>query len=322
MRNRKVPHWASIGESSCVAGTWFLYCLHRLFGRWPFLVCLYPVVIYYWATRPVARRASREYLQRIEAAHGAIGQTPDWRHELHHLRAFADALLDKMLALSGRYRFDRVHFYGQQPVLDLIAAGRGGVFITAHIGCLELCQATAERQPGLKLTVLVHTRHAERWNRVLARLNPQSRVRLMQVTEVDVATAVALQGRVAQGEFVGIAGDRVPVAASKTVRLPFLGYEAEFPVGPYVLASLLRCPVFLLACVREPGGYGVHFEPLAEERIELPRASREAVVREHAGRFVTGIEAMLRIAPYEWFNFFPFWDQLSRPHERRDESSH
>lgn len=321
MNSRAAPHWASIGESSCVLGTWFLYHLHRLCGRWPFRLCLYPVVTYYWATRPLARRASRQYLQRIEAVHGAVGSAPGWRHELRHFLAFAEALLDKMLALSGRYRFDRVRFHGQQPVLDLIAAGRGGVFITAHMGCLELCQATAERQPGLRLTVLVHTRHAERWNRMLARLNPHSGVRLMQVTEVDVATAVTLQERVAQGEFVAIAGDRVPVTVSKTVRLPFLGHEAEFPVGPYVLASLLKCPVFLLACMREGDGYGVHFEPLAE-RIELPRAAREAAVREYAGRFVTRIETLLATAPYEWFNFFPFWDQSSRPSEHHDKSSH
>lgn len=321
MNTRSAPHWASIGESSCVLGTWFLYHLHRLCGRWPFRVCLYPVVVYYWATRPLARHASREYLQRIEAAHGAIGEAPGRRHELCHFFSFAEALLDKMLALSGRYRFDRVRFHGQQPVLDLIAAGRGGVFITAHMGCLELCQASSERQPGLRLTVLVHTRHAERWNGMLDRLNPNSGVRLMQVTEVDVATAVTLQERVAQGEFVAIAGDRVPVTVSKTVRVPFLGHDAEFPVGPYVLASLLKCPVFLLACAREGDGHGVHFEQLAE-RIELPRASREAAVREHAARFVARVEARLRSAPYEWFNFFPFWDQSSRPPEHHDKSSH
>lgn len=312
MSARAAPHWASIGESSCVLGTWFLYHLHRLCGRWPFRLCLYPVVVYYWATRPLARRASREYLQRIEAAHGAIGETPGWRHELRHFLSFAEAMLDKMLALSGRYRFERVRFQGEKPVLDLIAEGQGGVFITAHMGCLELCQAAAECRPGLKLTVLVHTRHAERWNRILDRLNPHSGVRLLQVTEVDFTTAATLQERVAQGEFVAITGDRVPVTPSKTIRLSFFGHDAELPVGPYVLASLLKCPVFLLACVREGEGHAVHFEQLAE-RITLPRVTREAAVRGYAGRFVERLEAMLRTAPYEWFNFFPFWDQSSRP---------
>jgi predicted LPLAT superfamily acyltransferase len=50
-------HWARVGESSFVLGMWLLYGVHRLLGRLPFRLCLYPVVLWYWATRPLGRRA-------------------------------------------------------------------------------------------------------------------------------------------------------------------------------------------------------------------------------------------------------------------------
>ena len=106
--SQEVPHWAHLGESTFVAGMWLLYQVHRFLGRWPFLACLYPVVAYYWLAKPVARRASLQYLQRMQAAHGLWPRMPGWRQSQRHFRMFAQVILDKLLALSGRYRFDRV----------------------------------------------------------------------------------------------------------------------------------------------------------------------------------------------------------------------
>ena len=316
-------HWARIGESSFVLGMWLLYGVHRLLGRLPFRLCLYPVVLWYWATRPLARRSSLEYLWRMQAAYPGVvcaaGTAPGWRHSVRHFISFAETILDKMLAFSGRYRFERVRWQGLEPMLEMIERRQGGVFITAHVGCLELCRALADRCPGLKLNVLVHTAHAERFNAMLRRLDPDSRVRLLQVTDVDAAAAEALAQRVEAGELVAIAGDRVPVRQSKVTHAPFLGHEAAFPVGPYVLAALLKCPLVLLGCVREGDAHVVRFEPLAA-RVELPRGRRDAAIAQHAASFAQRLERLLQRAPYDWFNFFPFWAPSATlppvPHER------
>jgi predicted LPLAT superfamily acyltransferase len=301
-------HWARIGESTFAAGIWFLYGVHAVAGRRVLRALLWPVVLFYAASQPRARRASLDYLRRIEAAHGVLGEAPGARHWLRHLMAFAETLVDKLLATSGRYTFADVRIEGQPQVDALLAQGRGALLVTAHVGCLELCQALAARLPALRLTVLVHTRHAERFNAILRRLNPASTIELLQVTEVTAATAVELEQRVRAGGFVAIAGDRVPVAGGRVASVPFLGAPADFPVGAYVLASLLRCPLLLLGCLRERGGHVVRFELLAD-RLELPRAGRAEALQQYAARFANRLEALLVRAPYEWFNFFPFWSR-------------
>jgi predicted LPLAT superfamily acyltransferase len=301
-------HWADIGETTAVAGIWFFYGLHLFLGRLPLRIFLYPVVLYYWATQPAARRASMEYLERMQAAHGAIGGAPGWRHGVRHFMSFAETILDKTLAASGRYRFKQLRFVGRDRLEAMLAQGIGGILLTGHIGCLELCQAMAGRAPGLKLNILVHTRHAQRFNRVLQRLNPDSPVRLLQVTEVDAATTIMLGEKVARGEFLAIAGDRVPVRHSKTAKALFLGREALFPVGGYVLASLFKCPLFMIGCLREGAGHVMHFECLAA-RVDLPRQARAERLNHLAGQFAQGMEKLLVAAPYEWFNFYAFWAQ-------------
>lgn len=306
----KSRHWAEMGESTFVLGIWLLYWVHRLLGRWPFRLCLYPVVFVHWLGRPVVRQASLQYLTRVEQATGALGRRPGRRDSLRHMVAFAETMLDKLLAVSGRYRFEQVHTEGREQFYEVVKSNKGGVIVTAHMGCLELCRAMAEKRGEVKLHILVHTRHAEQFNRLLKRLNPDSAFELVEVTDMGPGTAVALEKYVAAGGFVVIAGDRVPVTASQTVEVDFLGYPAAFPVGPYVLASLFKCPLYLLGCIHENGGYTIHFERLAEQ-VVLPRGQRAAALTGHARHYAERVTALLKRAPFDWFNFFPFWDQAN-----------
>jgi predicted LPLAT superfamily acyltransferase len=300
-------HWARLGERTFVAGTWFLYGVHRWLGRWPFRVCLFPVVAAYWVASPVARRASREYLARLHAAEGVFDRAPGFRHGLRHFLCFGETLLDKMLAIGGRLTRSRLAFSGHEALLAEARAGRGGVIATAHMGCLELMQMAATWREGLRVTILVHTAHAPEFNRILSRLNPSASVRLMQVTDFSPSTALRLAERVAAGEYIAIAGDRVPVQGDRIARAEFLGAPADFAAGPYLVAAVLRCPVWLLSCLHEGGGYHARIERLADA-IELPRGARQAALDAYADRFARWLTACLRRSPYDWFNFYPFWD--------------
>ncbi|RZT39292.1 LpxL/LpxP family acyltransferase [Cupriavidus agavae] len=299
-------HWSAIGEVTCVWGVWCLYFLNRVFGRTLFRLVVYPVVTYYWLTHPLARRSSLDFLGRVQRTAGTIGRMPTWRHSLRHLFSFADTLLDKLLAIGGRYRFGTVRREGNEVLLEQIARGQGGVIMTAHMGCLELCRVLANQRQGLRLTVLVHTHHAERFNRILSRLDPQSGVQLYQVDDISPATALELTARVAAGEFVAIAGDRAPAHGGRAVRVPFMGSPARFPVGPYVLASLMRCPLYAMGCVRLREGHLLRFTELAHE-VVLPRASREAALVSLATAYAAWLQALVVESPYDWFNFYEFW---------------
>ena len=303
-------HWAQIGETTFVAGVWLLYWAHRLFGRWLFRVLMAPVVLVHWLARPALRAASLQYLQRMHAAQGVFEKPPGRLQSLRHVALFAETLLDKLLAMAGRYPAECVRHHGREHLAQALRQGQGGILVTAHVGCLELCRAMADSEAAPKLNVLVHTKHARAFNELLERLNPQARVQLIEVTEIGVPTAMILADKVAAGELIAIAGDRVPVRHSKTVTADFLGHPAQFPVGAYVLASLLKCPLYLLGCVHEADGYAVHFVPLAE-RVVLPRGRRDEALQAHAQAFADALTQLLRCSPYDWFNFFFFWDQAS-----------
>ena len=310
-------HWAEIGESTFVGGTWLLYGVHRALGRWPFLLCLYPVVLAYWLGSPLARRSSLQYLRRLHAAEpGLFARRPGWRASLRHFTCFAETLLDKMLAIGGRIPRERVRFTGYEPMLAASRAGQGGIIVTAHMGCLELMQVAATWREGLRVSILVHTANAQRFNQILDRINPNASVRLLQVTDFSPATAMMLADRVAAGEFIAIAGDRVPVAGDRIAHASFLGHRADLPAGPYLMAAVLRCPVWLLSCQHEGRGYHARIEAMTSQ-VVLSRQDRQAGLDEQAARFAAWMTARLRESPYDWFNFYPFWEPS--PHGKRSD---
>jgi predicted LPLAT superfamily acyltransferase len=307
-------HWASINEISFVAGMRLLFWICRLFGRWPFRVVLYPVLGWYLLTKPLPRRASGDYLRRVAARTGR--RQPG---VLRHFAAFGEAILDKMLLWGGLFKLDTVSFFGEEAVNQAAAQGRGGLLICSHLGNLELCRVLSRQRTDLKLTVLVHTRHARAFNQMLARLNPDSQLNLMQVTEMSPATAMLLSERIGQGEFVVIAGDRVPVSHHPRVAVAdFMGAPAAFPVGPYVLASILQCPVYLLFSISTGRRAEVHFE-LFRDAVRIPRKDRDAALAALAAAYAQRLEHYCLLAPLQWFNFYDFWHlpQLERPDASR-----
>jgi predicted LPLAT superfamily acyltransferase len=226
---------------------------------------------------------------------------------VRHFGAFAEAILDKMLVWGGVFDLSRVRVHGAQTLTAMLAQGRGAVLVCAHLGNLDLCRALSLRTPGVEVTVLVHTRHALAFNAMLARLDPRSALNLMQVTDMNPAMAMALSERVGRGGLVVIAGDRVPVSGGRHVaHAAFLGHTAAFPVGPYVLAAVLGCPLYTMFCTRDRSGHDVHFEP-RRDAVVLPRRGREEALAQLAGEYAVRLERHVRRAPLEWFNFYDFW---------------
>ncbi|MFC5474834.1 acyltransferase [Paraherbaspirillum soli] len=303
-------HWAQINEASFVAGMRLLFWLYRIAGRWPFRLALYPVLGWYLISQPSARQASSGYLRRLSAFIHA-----DNSHRIRsgllgvfqHFASFAESILDKMLLWGGLFKTQDVIHSGQEHMLENIQAQRGGLLICAHLGNLELCRVLSRQCSGLRITVLVHTKHAQAFNRLLAQLDPHSQLNLMQVTEMNAVTAMLLAEKVARGEFVAIAGDRIPVSPNPRVaHADFLGERAPFPVGPYVLASVMQCPVYLMFSLTVGARSECHFE-LFQESIRLPRKNRDQVLDELAAAYAARLEHFCLRAPLQWFNFYDFW---------------
>jgi predicted LPLAT superfamily acyltransferase len=305
---RALPrHWASADERTFAAGIRFLLIVYRVFGRTIFRFVVFPTVLFYIATDSRARAASREYLARVYRALGRPTSDVGAGAVLRHFSSFAECVIDKVRIWSDAADALPVEFHGREAVAEQIALGRGGLIMTSHLGNIELCRVLSKQRPGLRITVLVHTKNARVFNQLLAELNPESALNLMQVTELTPEAAILIGQKVDAGEFVVMAGDRVPVSPRPRVAIAkLLGDRAAFPVGPYILGGLLQCPIYLMFCLRRGAEYHVHYE-LFRDRIDLPRRDRVPALAALASAYAARLEHYCLEAPFEWFNFYDFW---------------
>ncbi len=276
-----------------------LWCTLR--AGWPLRrLLLLPVTAWFLATSGQARAASRDYLRR------ALGRPARLRDVARHFHTFASAVLERVFLVAGRPRGFDIRTEGLEHVTAILASGRGCILLGAHLGSFEVLRAVAEACP-VPVWALMFRRNGGALTALLDRLAPDLRARILEIG--DPASMIRAHECAARGEIVGILADRSP-AGHRQVVASFFGSPAGFPAGPFILASTLAVPVVLFHGVRTgPRRYAVRFEPFAD-RVVLRRASRSADLDGYVGRYAAALERMCRAHPYNWFNFYPFWEAL------------
>ena len=312
--SQRSNHWALQRERGSFALMKLTIWSLRLLGRRAMAPLLYLIVLYFYLVGRSARESIRTYQQHLANWSGRSDLAPSARSVYRQFMAFADALLDKIDVWRGRIGFDQLDVDDPHGVRARIIAGgeRGQMLVGAHLGNLEVCRALAEIGGKVKMNILVHTRHAERFNRLLNE-SGASNLRLIQVSELDPAIMLELSRRLEEGEWLAIAGDRVPLHGARTATADFLGQPAAFPQGPWLLAGLLECPINLLFCLKHGERYRIQLQPFAE-RIQWRRRERDEVVQQCVQRYADQLAARCLEAPLQWFNFYPFWNAHDRRH--------
>jgi predicted LPLAT superfamily acyltransferase len=296
-------HWSGLRERGGLWGLRFTAMAYRLLGRRACLGLLVPLVGYFYCfgAGREQRRNSRAFLAR------ALGREPGFRDGYRHFFSFATGALDTFAAWVGGLQADRILSENAAALKQVVQDPRGALIVISHLGNIDLARALLDQKTRERLTLLVHTRHAANYNRLLQEFRAEAGLNMIQVTEVGPDTAVDIKERVERGEWIVIAGDRTPVLSRGRVTLaPFMGTEAAFSDGPWILASLLECPVYLMFCLRQGSHYRLTMEPFAE-RVILPRAERKEALRGYIARYAGRLERYARAEPYQWFNFFDFW---------------
>jgi predicted LPLAT superfamily acyltransferase len=311
MRNRRPrldapPHWSSLAERGAYWGLCILAGFYRVTGRYGCMVAVFPIALYFNLTGAEQRRASREFLRRAFRAKG-IDYDPGWIATLRHSFGFARKTVDTFAAWVGGVDPGAIVAIDRRTLDQVSASGQGILLIVSHLGNIEISRALLDEAQRSRIKLLVHTAHAQNFARVLDRFRPEAMVDTIQVSDLGPGTMIALKEAVKGGDWVAIAGDRTPVRGEERVSMaPFLGQNAPFPQGPYVLAHLLECPVYLMFCMRQEDGYGLYFERFAE-RIVLPRKDKQAAIARWAACYAKRLESFCLIDPFQWYNFFDYW---------------
>ncbi|MEE9658020.1 glycosyltransferase family 2 protein [Enterobacter cloacae complex sp. CARB60] len=310
---RRRRHWAQQEEVKGLWGMRLMLRVWELLGRRAFTVLLWPTIGVYWLIARPARQASRQWIERVKQELRQRNMpVPARLNSFFHFMRFGNAMLDKVASWRGELKFDRdvVFAPGAGEALD-IAAPQGKLLLASHLGDVEACRALAQLEDSKIINALVFSENAQRFKQIMSEMAPQASVNLMSVTDIGPDTAIAIKEKLERGEWVAIVGDRIAVNPQRggewrVIWSPFMGQPAPFPQGPFILASILRCPVLLIFALHQQGKLTLHCEPFADPLL-LPRGERQQALQDTVDRYAQRLEHYALTSPLDWFNFFDFW---------------
>ncbi|WP_423902707.1 glycosyltransferase family 2 protein [Campylobacter showae] len=263
------------------------------------------VVWFYYIFSKNERENIAEFRRNLSIFAGS--QTLNGTSVFSHFEAFGGAICDKFRVWKGKIKDSELEIIDLGRIKsELIGAKKGQILLTAHLGNVEICKALSARVDGFRMVILAYDKNSREFNEVLKRISQNDgSVRMMLVNELDVAAMLELKNIVESGEHIGIMGDRTPIGGDKAARVKFLGKEANFNYGPYLIAGILGVKISSLWCQKIEGKFRIELVPLASA-VKLGR-DRAAAVREYLQIYVRELENRCRQTPAQWFNFFDFW---------------
>ena len=310
LRNRQRPrqgvrHWGRINERGAAFGLKILFAFYRFAGRRVCWIVMQPVLVYFFLTGKLQREAIRDYWRRIYTAQGLTKEPGLWQ-VWRHYRSFGSMALDKLAAWLGDIQSSDIQSE-DLATLDAVARNKDGIMVvTSHLGNADILRALAASRGVNNVTVFAHTRNAVRFTHLMARANPAAVIDIMEVEDIGPATLIELEEKLAAGNWIVIAGDRIPLTGGKRIRmLDFLGAPAPFSEGAWIIAALLGCPVYSLHCLREKGQFRILFEKITD-RVNRPRPPQDGL-KEPMMKYVRILQESCQKYPDQWYNFYDFW---------------
>ncbi len=303
--------WADKEEQKGLLGMKIMMRLYIACGRAAFMMVLPFVIAFFYLFAPKVRHASEHYLQIIKKEHQKRNITSSINYSTYkHMLSFGITMLDKLALWRKDAKVIEAVEYAQDAQQILAPSHkRGKLILGSHLGNLDAARALAIRTGLPKVTALVFTDNAERFRAITKEFAPDALEDLIAVNSITPELACELSERIERGEYVAITGDRIsPIPGRgglRCVKAHFLGHECDFPEGPFILASLLKCPVIATFALKERGKIKIYAEKLADE-ITLKRNTRNADLKEYVSKYASMLEKHTLANPYEWFNFYDF----------------
>lgn len=292
--------WKQRPEGGGRFAIWLIRTIARRGGRAVARSLLYPITLYFLIVRGPERVASHNYLAR------ALPRAPRLLDVARHVHTFAATILDRVFLLSGQVqRFD-IRIDGLDAVHAQIDRGQGLLVFGSHLGSFEVMRVLARQRPDIQVRVVLDKTHNPAMTQLLDALNPEIARTVIDAGQDGPSIVLAIKQATDEGALVALLVDRAR-PGEPWLPAPLLGSNAPFPVAPWLIAAALKTPVVLAFGLYRGGNrYDLAFEVFSPG-LTIERHNRSQRLAELVEAYARRLEHHVRSAPYNWFNFYDFW---------------
>lgn len=244
---------------------------------------------------PEARRKVRENLRWVR---GPVDALREEREVLETFVDYARCLAESLAADRPEAAGTRLDVAGGEHLERALANGRGAVIVTAHVGPWDAAARLLRRAVDADVIVAMVGEPDAAARSLHDAVRAKSGVRVVHVGAHPL-DALPLLRHLREGGVVAFQLDR-GAPNGRVLEVELFGRGFELPEGPFRLAALAGAPIVPLFA-RRRGFFDYAIEISAP--LELPARAGHAALVEAASRAARSMEAFIRSAPTQWFQF-------------------
>ncbi|WP_299205636.1 lipid A biosynthesis acyltransferase [Brumimicrobium sp.] len=290
-----MSEWKGASKGSVTGYKIFVFFIHNIGLRFAYFILIF-VALYYFLFSWSSSKSIYYYLRKRQG----FSVLKSFFGIYRSYYVFGQTLIDRIMISSGKKERFTYEFDGIEKIKEVIQQGNGAVLISAHVGNFEISEYFLEDLDESLITNIVTT-DLERKNikEYLENLSLKSRMKYIIIQE-DMSHIYEFNEALSKNEFICITGDRY-MPGSKFLETDFMGEAARFPAGPFKIGSRLRVPVLFVYVMKESA---THYHLYA--RVADVKHRKEQVLLES---YVNSISTIVDKYPYQWFNYFHFWNK-------------
>ncbi|MDD4142686.1 MAG: lysophospholipid acyltransferase family protein [Bacteroidales bacterium] len=279
--------------------------------RYVNVTVLYPVLLFvipfYLLFAKEGRKAIYSYY------HDVLGYTrrKSMCATVKNFYVFGKVVLDKFAMQSGKTEQFHISIENEPAFQDMLDDDKGFVIVSSHVGNFELAGHCLYQDKKQFYGVLFGAETETMKQHRTASLR-RTHVNLIPIAN-DMSHIFAIKEALEKGGVVTILCDRM-MGGNKKIKVNFLGKDAYFPIGTFILAAVTDSYMVCVFTMKEKKlDYTTYIFPLAVDKSEQSVNRRaEKMLRQ----YVKYLEDIVKKYPEQWFNYYDFWN-LYEPVENK-----
>ena len=283
-------------------GTRIFVRLISLFGVVPAYVLLLFVSMYY-------AFADKQSAAAVRALRSHLGRRTTLWQRFRHCFSFGMSMIDRYAFLTGRQSFFRFESQREDIIAAAAAQGKGAILLGAHVGNWEIAGNLLSERLGAAVYYLMMDAERQEIKDLFKKALDARRIKVIPVGEGGLGLVMAMRNALRENGIVCMHGDRT-VPDQKSQKHNFLGEDVLFPLGPFSVAAATGSPVIPIL-VTKSGLRKYTFKAYAPILFEgITPENRDKYIFTAVERYVGILEQAVKKKPYEWFNFYDFWNAV------------
>lgn len=254
------------------------------------------VVPFYMVFNRKGYQAMRSYFRH----RGDRGLKLVWHIYRNHY-VFGQIIIDRFAVYAGK-KFTFIE-EGNDLIKKHSEHDEGFVMLSSHVGNYELTGCTFDASKK-RVNALVYAGESEAIMESRKKILAKHNIGLILVGN-DMSHIFQMNTAIDNGEIISMHADRL-WGSQKCITCRFMGEDAGFPAGPYAFAAQKGAPIYAVFYMKQSTKvYHLYVRPIVCEAEGNIRTRMNSM----AQSYVKVLEEMVNTYPYQWFNYFDFWQK-------------